>query len=564
MDVFEKAMGVIQNNVANASTPGYVTQTLDLSATAFQPGSNLYGGVQSDGVQDSRNLSAERAVWSQNEALGTATQQSSSLSSLQSLFNVSGTSGIPAALSSLYSAFSAWSTTPSSSTAQQQVLSAASQVAQAFNTTATGVNQLAAQNGSQLQSTVSQINQLSSQIAQLNGQLQTSGGSDAGVSASLYNDLETLSNLTSISVQTQSDGTVAVSMGGQTPLVTGTTQFPISVSLAPAGSTYPTAPPGAQILSFSGQDVTNVVSQGTLAGLLQFQNTTLPSVVGNGTQQGSLNILGQSVADQVNTLLTNGEISAGPPAVPGVALFTYTAGTSVAQTLAVSSTITGSQLAAIDPTTGVANGTADALSQLATTTAAAGFGASNTVDLNTATGLLAGPATQTYTFQIGTQTVPATVTGSATGISGTAALSQLNSTLSAYGITAGTDSNGALQFSGATAFTVSDGGPVPPSATGVSNEAGGSSVNIGLSSTDFYSSIAADLGNQASNAATEETTQTQLLTQAQNMRSQLSGVSLNDQAAQLLQFQQAYEAAAQMVSTINQTLSQFITDMEQA
>jgi flagellar hook-associated protein 1 FlgK len=397
--------------------------------------------------------------------LGTATQQSASLNSLQSLFSVSGTSGIPAALSSLYSAFSAWSTTPSSSTTQQQVLAAASRVTQAFNSTATGVNQLASQNASQLQSTVSQINQLSSQVAQLNGQIQATGGSDAGTSANIYNDLEQLSNLTSISVQTASDGTVSVLMGGQTPLVNGATAFPISVSFAPtAGATNPNAPPDARILSSSGQDVTSIVSQGTLAGLLQFQNTTLPSVVGNGTQQGSLNQLAQSVADQVNTLLTNGQSSAGPPAVPGVALFSYTAGspTSVAQTLAVTN-ITGSQLAAIDPTTGLANGTADALAQLATPDLTSGIGTVN-----------------------------------------------------------------------------------------------------GLSYMDDYSSIASDIGNQASNASTAETTQTQMLTQAQTMRSNVSGVSLNDQAAQLLQFQQAYEASAQTLSTINQTLSQFMTDMEQA
>lgn len=465
LDVFEQAMGVIQNNVANASTPGYVTQTLNLSASAFQPGSNLYGGVQVEGIQDSRSQSAEQAVWTQNEALGTATQQSASLSSLQALFSVSGTSGIPSALSNLYSAFSAWSTTPSSSSAQQQVLSAASQVTQAFNTAASGVNQLASQTASQLQSTVSQINQLSAQIAQLNGKLQTTGGNDAGVSAAIYNNLEQLSNLTSISVQTQSNGTVSVLMGGQTPLVSGTTQDPLSVSFAPvAGATNPNAPPNAQILSSSGQNVTSVVNQGTLAGLLQFQNTTLPSVIGNGTQQGSLNQLAQSVADQVNTLLTNGQISSGPPAVAGLALFSYTAGspTSVAQTLAVTN-ITGSQLAAIDPTTGVANGTADALAQLAT------------------------PDTST---NVGT-------------------------------------------------------------------------VN-GMSYVDDYSSIASGIGAQASNASTAETTQTQLLTQAQTMRSQISGVSLNDQAAQLLQFQQAYEACAQTLSTINQTLSQFMTDMEQA
>ncbi len=102
----------------------------------------------------------------------------------------------------------------------------------------------------------------------------------------------------------------------------------------------------------------------------------------------------------------------------------------------------------------------------------------NAVNLNSAANLLAGGATQTYTFQVtangSPQTVSATVTGSASGISGASALSQLNSALSAYGITAGTDGNGALQFRGAAPFTVSDGGP--SAGNGVSNEMGGANV----------------------------------------------------------------------------------------
>jgi flagellar hook-associated protein 3 FlgL len=126
------------------------------------------------------------------------------------------------------------------------------------------------------------------------------------------------------------------------------------------------------------------------------------------------------------------------------------------------------------------------------------FGAGNTVNLNSAT-LLAGPGptfpTQTYTFQIGTQSIPAAVTGSVNGISGTAALGQLNSTLSAYGITASASSNGTLQFSGASAFTVSDSGPVPSTASGISNEASGTNIastqtNIANATQEIQNAVA--------------------------------------------------------------------------
>ncbi len=464
LDVMEQAMGVVQNNVTNASTPGYVTQTLNLSADAFAPTNNLWGGVQADGVQSSRNQYAEQSVWQQNQLLGTATQAASSLSSLQSVFDVSGQSGIPAALSSLYSAFSAWSAAPSGGTNQQQVITAAQGMAQAFNQAASNVQQISSQTDQQLQSTVNEINQLASQIAAMNGQIRSGNGNDAGLQANLYNTVEQLSNLTNVSVQNESDGTLTVLMNGQIPLVLGTTLTQIQVTyLGSVGAANPGAAPDAHIMTSSGQDVTSVVSGGELAALLQFRNVTLPSVSGDGQQQGSLNQLAQAIADRVNGLLTSGQISSGPPAVSGLPLFTYTAGspTSIAASLTVTANTTGAQLAAIQPGPPVvANGIADQLAQLAN----------------------------------------------------------------------------------------------PQSSADMLN---------GMSYTDYYGNIASGIGQQESTASTAQQTQTQLLTQAQNMRAQVSGVSLNDQAAALLQFQQSYEAAAQMISVINTTNQYLLTSMQQ-
>ena len=44
----------------------------------------------------------------------------------------------------------------------------------------------------------------------------------------------------------------------------------------------------------------------------------------------------------------------------------------------------------------------------------------------------------------------------------------------------------------------------------------------------------------------------QLLTQAQGVREQTSGVSLDEEATRLIQFQRAYQASAQLLSVLNQ------------
>ncbi len=467
LDVFQQAMGVVQNNVMNASTPGYVTQTLNLTANAYQLNSGLDGGVSASNTEDSRNQFAEQSVWSQNQGLGAAQAQSSSLSALQSFFDVSGKSGIPAGLSSLYSAFSAWSSNPTDSTAQTQVISAAQQVIQQFNQTANNISQLETQTNQQLGSTVDQINQLTSKIVAINVQIRSGGRSDPGLQAQLYNDLEQLSNYSTISVQLEGDGTASVLMNGQIPLAIGTSQTQLQVAYpSSAGAANPSAPPDAHIVTSAGQDVTAQVGQGgQLGGLVQFRNKTIPSLIGDQTQQGSLNQLAQTVADRVNTLLTSGQISSGPPAVPGVAMFTYTAGsaTTVASSLALTSGASGisaSNLAAIEPgPPAVANGIASQLAQLANPT--------NSADM-------------------------------------------LNN----------------------------------------------------MSYTGFYGSIAADIGSQASTASDAQTNETQLLNQAQSMRSQLSGVSLDQQAAKLQEYEQDYQASAQLITVVNSMTSTLITMMQ--
>jgi len=88
----------------------------------------------------------------------------------------------------------------------------------------------------------------------------------------------------------------------------------------------------------------------------------------------------------------------------------------------------------------------------------------NNVNLNnTAVTFLAGNAnaSQAFTFNIGTSAgqtpVTVTVNGSLAGISGTAVISQLNTALASYGISASIANDGTLQFSGSAAFTVTAG-----------------------------------------------------------------------------------------------------------
>ncbi|HZL57590.1 MAG TPA: flagellin, partial [Bryobacteraceae bacterium] len=132
-------------------------------------------------------------------------------------------------------------------------------------------------------------------------------------------------------------------------------------------------------------------------------------------------------------------------------LVTYVGGGSTQANAQVSVDLSGSNNA-VDST---------ALGIQTTSVAGGGTGiSSNAVRLdNAATSFLAGSNTQAFTFHVNTgtgdQSVTATVSGGAGGLTGTQVIASLNQSLSAYGISASISSGGTLQFGGATAFSVS-------------------------------------------------------------------------------------------------------------
>src|SRR3954462_5467713 len=251
LNVFDKAIGVVQSNVSNSSTPAYAAQRINLVDTVL-------GGVAAGPIGDSRSYAAEQSVWNQNAPLGAATAQALNLASLQSEFDVTGQSGIPAALSKLYSTFSSFSTTPSDANVRSSVMTAAQQLVQTFNQLSSRLQSSLQQVNQQVGSTVSQINQLTSKIVAINVQIRR-GGDTSGLQTQLYNALQQISNLTPMSVHLELNGTATVLMNGQVPLGVGDTQTQLQViSPASASPTVPGGIPTAHIQTARGEDVTSL------------------------------------------------------------------------------------------------------------------------------------------------------------------------------------------------------------------------------------------------------------------------------------------------------------------
>jgi flagellar hook-associated protein 1 FlgK len=455
LEIYGRVLETAQNNVANASTPGYAKQSLELYALPFDPEGGVTGGVGAGKLVSARSEYAEQAVRQQTSGLGYQQQLVGSLTAVQSNFDISGKTGIPQALNNLFQSFSAWGATPDNNAARQTAMDRATDLAQSFQQASNNISSQAHDAEQQIGQTVDQVNQLVSQIQGYNQLALQGKGSDGGLSANTHAALEQLSTLVDVTATFHPDGTVNVMLNGQTPLLLGDKQYPISSSLYQPQVPTPTNPTGPASVRIQGSDGTDITSKTTgaqLGALLNLRNQILPTYIGDAYQTGDLNVMAKQFADRVNQLLTSGNITDGPPAQPGIPLFTYDS-TAPAATITVNPAVTPDQLAAISPalasTPEVSNGVPLALAALAS--------------------------------------------------------------------------------------------PVQDA----------DKVN-GLSFSQFYGQMAARVGTALSDATSGQDVQQSLLAQAKDLRQHLQGVSLDEEATILMQFQRAYQANSKFVSVIDQ------------
>ncbi len=360
LDVFSRALGTDQANVANASTPGYAAQQTTIQAI------DLSGDRAN--VSDFVSVSSGSSAYADTTVQAASSQASASqtvvgqLTSINQLFDITGTTGILAALQQFSSAFSALSVTPNDSTLQADALTAAGNVASAFQSVAKSLDAQQNQIDSNVQSTTSQINGLAASIQQLNIQATSETGSSPSNEASLRSDLDQLSSLVDITVTQNGDGSVSVLAGGQLPLVEGSQAYTISAN--------PSAALGSQIWSSAGGNSPDVFS-GQLGALLETRNATIGGLLGSGGNPGTLNLLAAGFASRVNSLLTSGVTASGAPGIP---IFSFDSANpaNAARTLTLNTSVTPDQLAL--GTTGASaqsNGIANELSALPSSTAAA-------------------------------------------------------------------------------------------------------------------------------------------------------------------------------------------------
>jgi flagellar hook-associated protein 1 len=83
-------------------------------------------------------------------------------------------------------------------------------------------------------------------------------------------------------------------------------------------------------------------------------------------------------------------------------------------------------------------------------------------------------------------------------------------------------------------------------------------IVAGQSASEYYSRIVFNVGNAVANTNAQHSASQLVLQQLNNQRSSVSGVSLDEEAANLIRYQQAYAASAKVVSTISSMMETVI------
>jgi len=615
LQAFQNAINVVSNNVANASTPGYDRETVNLTEAIPQSdgASTVGAGVVVTGISRAFSQAAANQLNTSQSSLGQLNAIQNYTNQIDNLFGTT-VGGLSTALQKFYSAFSDVANNPTSTASRQALIGQAQAVASSFQNASGELNSLNTDVNSRITADVTQINSIAKAISTLNNQIVTATAQAGGQPPNELLDqrdqlVSNLSQLVGISTTTDPSGALNVFVGNGQPLVLQGQITPLTTVANQFNATQLEISTSA-----SSAVISNNITSGDLGGLLSARTQVINPAL---NQLGQIaTALSQSVnSQQAQGLDLSGNLGANIFSV-GTPLATGSSANTDAVTAAVSVNPNGvGALTANDYVLSFVGGTPK-LTNTSDGTSVTPAGAGTVASPYTAAGIsivLSGAPANGDQFLIQpTATAAATLNvvltnpsqiaaagaiktsaaGTNTGAAGISSGTVLNSTnpnlLTPTTITFANPPNSYSVNGGApVAYTSGanitangwqvqiSGAPAAGDTFTVTSNAGGTGdnrnalaaanqQNVGVlqngttSITGGVSALITGLGSQAQQINTAQTAQSAVNAQAISSVQSTSGVNLDEEAASLLQWQQAYQAAAHALSIGNSLFTTLI------
>jgi flagellar hook-associated protein 1 len=546
------ALQVVGQNIANANTPGYITEV-----TNFVPGPTQTNGalVQGTGVEV-QSITQQVNAFLESQ-LRTANSNQASADTLQQTYtqveNIVGalnsSSNLSSAMNQFFSSISNVLNDPQDESVRQAAVLQGQSLAQTINSMANQTVQARQTIDSQISGMAPQINTLTSAIANLNTQIEevTGGGSSPssanGLSDQRNQDINQLSQLVGIQVDPQADGSVSIYNGGNYLVNEGT---------------------AAQVY------VSNSTNQGITVSTLDLQGINAPLQAASGELQGLISsrddALGgfQDQLDSFTATLTSefNKIYSG-----GQGLSAYSTTTSLNPVRDANAPLNQAGLGLpLTPTNGsfqlIVTNTQTGTSQTTNIPVALlGPGHNTTLnslaaEINAVSGVSASVANGTLTIA---STSPNTQFAFGTDSSGTLAALGINTFFT--GSQAGSFGVNNTLLQDASKFAASTQG-VGADTTNAQTLAGFLTLPLasqnGSTIQSLYNDMTTSVTQSSSNATAAANAADSVQSQLSSQETAASGVNIDDQVVQMLNYQEAYQASAKFISTLDGLLEMLV------
>jgi flagellar hook-associated protein 1 FlgK len=602
------------NNIANAGTDGYSRQGL-VQADRLGQSNGRYtigGGVDVVAVQRAYSQYLTTALWSSNSSLQGASTYNDLAGTLNGVLAKGG--NLQGALDDFYAGFSAVANAPGDAGARQSLLNGAAAIATVFNTLGGQLDQQRGQINSQVASTVDSINTTIKQIAALNQQIARAGDTSPN---ELLDQRDTLigqlAGYTSITTAQQANGSISIYSTTGQALVSGGSAygFQTGTSALDASSTT--------VLDAYGNDISGQLSGGTLGALLDYRSNVLDPAQ-NKLGLAAIALADSVNAQQARGLDLDGNQGAAIFSVPAPQVSVAGANTGTATVtagIADVGALTGADY--VLRYTGDTAAPAASGWTLSTTTGqdvSLTVGPDGTLSADGLEFSVSGTAQVGDSYQIRpSRAAAAGLAVALTDPSGIAAAAALkadaadgntgDATVASVGVQDSGDANlfagATIAFSSGTDYTITDGAGNTYTGTYASGTpitfdgwsltltgapAAGDSFTVSKNSDGLndnsnaldlaaladrgvlgggrtsvvqaYADLTSQVGSAGNAASSHLATQASLHDQAFGAQQGAAGVNLDEEAASLIRYQQAYQASAQVIATAQTLFSSLI------
>jgi flagellar hook-associated protein 1 FlgK len=353
----QASLSIISSNVANAQTPGYVTQNTNQIEV---PSGGFGSSVETTGVNRQLDLFVQNQLRTETGGGGYADQTANILGQLQSVYGTPGGAGtLETTLSNFTTALQSLSSSPGNSSAQSVALSAAQTLTQQLNTTTQGIQSLRTNVDQDIGNSAVQANTDMTQIAQINTRLQGLSPNDPQAATLMDqrdNAINSLSKLVDVRVVTDPSNQTSIFTNTGIQLVGAglastfiynsqgalgaTSLYNANPVKSGVGSLNIKLPNGASIDAVAN----NVISSGQIAADLKLRDQTLVQA------QTQVDQMAATLAAAASDQTTAGTAVTGPPAGFSVDTSNLLAGNTINLTYTNTTTNTQQKISIVNVT----------------------------------------------------------------------------------------------------------------------------------------------------------------------------------------------------------------------